>query len=75
MIQVEGVLHQVRSVQHGAYWRLLLPGSYNVTITAAGYVSQTKVNIKVTNENTTNVSNCIQQFIMYPEDTVVGPSS
>ncbi|CAF1279483.1 unnamed protein product, partial [Adineta ricciae] len=54
LIQVEGILHQVRSVQHGAYWRLLMPGSYNVTITAAGYVSQTKMNIKVTNENITN---------------------
>ncbi len=55
LIQIEGILHPVRSVNSGAYWRLLLPGSYNVTITASGYLPQTKYNVIVTNENTTNV--------------------
>lgn len=55
LIQVEGILHPVRSVQSGAYWRLLLPGLYNVTVTAAGYRPLTKYNINVTNENITNV--------------------
>ncbi|UJR31312.1 hypothetical protein I4U23_018810 [Adineta vaga] len=54
LIQVEGILHSVRSVEHGAYWRLLLPGLYNITITAAGYISQTKFNINVTNQNVTS---------------------
>ena len=56
LIQVEGILHPVRSVKQGAYWRLLLPGLHNITVTAAGYQSQTKFNINVTNENSTNVS-------------------
>ncbi len=55
LIQIEGILHPVRSVKSGAYWRLLLPGSYNVTVTASGYSPQTKYNVLVTNENITNV--------------------
>jgi hypothetical protein len=55
LIQIEGILHPVRSVNSGAYWRLLLSGSYNVTITASGYIPQTKYNVIVNNENTTNV--------------------
>lgn len=55
LIQVEGILHPIRSVKYGAYWRLLLSGLHNVTVTAAGYVPQTKYNINVTNENMTSV--------------------
>jgi len=55
LIQVEGILHPVRSVKHGAYWRLLLPGLHNITVTAAGYLPQTKFNINVTNANLTSV--------------------
>lgn len=56
LIQVEGILHPVRSVEHGAYWRLLLPGLHNITVTAAGYTKQTKFNVNITNENVTSVS-------------------
>jgi hypothetical protein len=55
LIQVEGILHPIRSVKYGVYWRLLLPGLHNITVTASGYVPQTKYNINVTNENITNV--------------------
>ena len=30
LVQVEGILHPIRSVKHGAYWRLLLPGLHNI---------------------------------------------
>ena len=56
LIQIEGILHPVRSVQSGAYWRLLLPGSYNVTVTASGYRPETKYNVLVTNTSLTSVS-------------------
>jgi hypothetical protein len=52
---VEGILHPIRSVKHGAYWRLLLPGLHNLTVTASGYLPQTIFNINVTNENLTSV--------------------
>ncbi|CAF3629146.1 unnamed protein product [Rotaria socialis] len=54
LIQIEGILHPVRSVLSGAYWRLLLPGLYKVTVTASGYLPQTKYNVNVTNKNITN---------------------
>ncbi|CAF0984664.1 unnamed protein product [Adineta steineri] len=54
LIQIESIPHAVRSVQSGAYWRLLLPGLYNITVTATGYLSQTKYNVNVTNENITS---------------------
>jgi hypothetical protein len=55
LILVEGILHPIRSVKYGVYWRLLLSGLHNITVTASGYVPQTKYNINVTNENITNV--------------------
>lgn len=56
LIQIEGILHPIRSVQSGAYWRLLLPGLYNITVTASGYFPETKYNVSVTNGNLTSVS-------------------
>ncbi|CAF3786452.1 unnamed protein product [Rotaria sordida] len=50
LIQVEGILHPIRSVRSGAYWRLLLSGLHNITVTASGYLPQTKYNVNVTNE-------------------------
>ena len=55
LVQVEGILHPVRSVEHGAYWRLLLPGLHNITVTASGYQSKTVLNVNVTNANATSV--------------------
>ncbi|XP_045539218.1 carboxypeptidase D [Papilio machaon] len=46
-IVVEGIKHSVRSTEHGAYWRLLLPGDYNITTVASGYVSPTPVTVSV----------------------------
>jgi len=55
VIQIKNILHPVRSVNSGAYWRLLLPGLHNVTVTASGYLPQTKYNVRVTNDNVTSV--------------------
>lgn len=55
-MQVQGILHPVRSVTSGAYWRLLLPGVYNITVSASGYLPRTAYDMRVTNENATNVS-------------------
>lgn len=51
LIQIEGILHPLRSVKGGAYWRLLLPGLHNVTVSAPGYIAQTKYNVNVTNSD------------------------
>uniref|UniRef100_A0A6P7FUX0 Carboxypeptidase D n=1 Tax=Diabrotica virgifera virgifera TaxID=50390 RepID=A0A6P7FUX0_DIAVI len=40
-IIVEGIDHVVKSSKFGDYWRLLLPGKYNLTVAARGYESYT----------------------------------
>lgn len=60
LVQIKNILHPVRSASSGAYWRLLLPGTYDITVTASGYLSQTKSNVIITNTNTTSV--CENKF-------------
>lgn len=35
-VAVEGIKHNVTSSLRGEFWRLLLPGTYNITVTAPG---------------------------------------
>lgn len=35
-VSIEGINHDVKSTTSGEYWRLLLPGVYNITVTASG---------------------------------------
>ena len=39
-VHVEGIDHSIRSTEHGEYWRLLVPGTYNVTVSADGYLNE-----------------------------------
>ncbi|KAK5638630.1 hypothetical protein RI129_012925 [Pyrocoelia pectoralis] len=41
-LYVEGIDHVVKTAKNGDYWRILLPGKYNVTVTARGYESFTQ---------------------------------
>ncbi|KAB0791260.1 hypothetical protein PPYR_03060 [Photinus pyralis] len=41
-LYVEGIDHVVKTSMYGDYWRILLPGKYNLTVTAPGYESFTQ---------------------------------
>lgn len=45
-ISIEGIKHDIYTAEGGDYWRLLIPGQYNVTVSAVGYESFTQ-NINV----------------------------
>ncbi|XP_045503129.1 carboxypeptidase D isoform X1 [Colias croceus] len=51
-IKVDGISHTVRTTKYGAYWRLLMPGEYNITTIAAGYSTPPPITIKVTDTPT-----------------------
>lgn len=41
-ISVKGIRHNISSAIDGDYWRLVVPGKYLVTVSAPGYISETK---------------------------------
>lgn len=44
---VESIQHSTKSAKYGDYWRILLPGVYNLSISARGYESYTSKIVSV----------------------------
>lgn len=47
IITVEGINHTVTSAKFGDYWRLLVPGKFNIRVSAVGYREVTRTNVVV----------------------------
>lgn len=47
VLQVEGIQHTIVTTERGEFWRLLLPGTYNLTIRAVGYNTLRRENVQV----------------------------
>ena len=49
-VQVQGIDHNVTTTEQGEFWRLLVPGTYTITVSAMDHEPKTVENIVVTLE-------------------------
>lgn len=56
IVKIEGIDHTVKSASHGDYWRLLVPGTYSITVEADGYHSVTHHRVSVAQDKPTVVN-------------------
>lgn len=47
VVSVDGIDHTVITTEKGEFWRLLMPGTYNITVRALGYNSVRRENVVV----------------------------
>lgn len=52
-VTIRGIEYDVKTTSNGEYWRLLLPGTYSVLVTATGYRDNEIHSVSVTDKNTT----------------------
>lgn len=63
-IAVAGIAHNITTGRFGDYYRLLVPGTYNITAAAVGYLPITIENIEVKEGNATMANFSLQPTIV-----------
>ncbi|XP_036392182.1 carboxypeptidase D [Megalops cyprinoides] len=69
-IEVTGINHNVTTWKFGDYYRLLLPGTYNITASAPGYLPLTVVGVQVVEGKATELN-----FTLAPVTEETPPST
>ena len=54
-VQVQGIDHNVTTTEQGEFWRLLIPGTYTITVSAMEHKPKTVENIVVTDSGAATV--------------------
>ncbi|CAL9683911.1 unnamed protein product [Knipowitschia caucasica] len=72
-IVVEGIRHNLTTGMNGDYYRLLLPGTHNITVIAPGYVSVTVHGVQVSEDETTKLNFTLAPISDAPAWTTVPP--
>lgn len=67
IISVEGIDHNVYSSSAGDYWRMLVPGTYNVTASAPGFESSTQT-ITISSNRESHQQQVTQDFQLMHDD-------
>uniref|UniRef100_A0A672JK26 Peptidase M14 domain-containing protein n=1 Tax=Salarias fasciatus TaxID=181472 RepID=A0A672JK26_SALFA len=68
-IEVEGIQHNLTTGKYGDYYRLLLPGTYNITAVAPGYAPVTAYSVQVTDGKASKLN-----FTLSPTSVTQTPS-
>ena len=68
-IMVMGISHNVTSYENGDYWRLLLPGKYDIKVVAKGYATASKKNVVVTKGDATVLNFVLEKEVISTESS------
>lgn len=79
-IVVAGIRHNLTTATFGDYYRLLLPGTYNITALAPGYLSMTVNSVQVIDGKPTELNFTLQPVVSEaasrtPQTTTSAPST
>uniref|UniRef100_A0A672ZDF1 Peptidase M14 domain-containing protein n=1 Tax=Sphaeramia orbicularis TaxID=375764 RepID=A0A672ZDF1_9TELE len=74
-IVVEGIRHNLATGNHGDYYRLLLPGTYNITAVAPGYIPMTVNSVQVSEGKAAELNFTLAPAVSEPSGSITVTTS